>query len=119
MGSGCSNAFKRIYKSTNNATKAKRSNGVALLKRIITAAKRVKNSLVLAEIATKENITVSEEQFESKIKELAALYHAEEKDVYTQLAKNVNMTSALTQQILAQNITNYLMDNNKVKYVSK
>ena len=83
------------------------------------AAKRVKNSLVLAEIATKENITVSEEQFEGKIKELATLYHAEEKDVYTQLAKNVNMTSALTQQILAQNITNYLMDNNKVKYVSK
>jgi len=50
---------------------------------------------------------------------LAALYHAEEKDVYTQLAKNLNMTSALTQQILAQNITDYLMDNNKIKYVSK
>ena len=83
------------------------------------AAKRVKNSLVLAEIATKENISVSEEQFESKIKELAALYHAEEKDVYTQLAKNLNMTSALTQQILAQNITDYLMDNNKINYVSK
>jgi len=83
------------------------------------AAKRVKNSLVLAEVASKENISVSEEQFEGKIKELAALYHAEEKDVYTQLAKNLNMTSALTQQILAQNITNYLMDNNKVKYVSK
>lgn len=83
------------------------------------AVKRVKNSLVLAEIATKENISVSEEQFENKIKELAALYHAEEKDVYTQLAKNLNMTSALTQQILAQNITDYLMDNNKVNYVSK
>ncbi|MCQ2958294.1 MAG: trigger factor, partial [Candidatus Gastranaerophilales bacterium] len=83
------------------------------------ASKRVKNSLVLSEVATKENITVSEEQFEGKIKELAALYHAEEKDVYTQLAKNINMTSALTQQLLAQNITSYLMDNNKVKYVSK
>ena len=83
------------------------------------AAKRVKNSLVLAEIANKENISVTSEQFEGKIKELAALYHAEEKDVYTQLAKNINMTNALTQQILAQNITNYLMDNNKVKYVSK
>ena len=83
------------------------------------AAKRVKNSLVLAEIATKENISVSHEQFEEKVKELAALYHAEEKDVYTQLAKNLNMTSALTQQILAQNITDYLMDNNKVNYVSK
>ena len=83
------------------------------------ATKRVKNSLVLAEIATKEDISVTEEQFEGKIKELAALYHAEEKDVYTQLAKNLNMTSALTQQILAQNITDYLMDNNKIKYVSK
>ncbi|MBE7708809.1 MAG: trigger factor [Cyanobacteria bacterium SIG27] len=83
------------------------------------AAKRVKNSLVLAEIASKEDISVTEEQFEGKIKELAALYHAEEKDVYTQLAKNLNMTSALTQQILAQNITDYLMDNNKIKYVSK
>ena len=85
----------------------------------VEATKRVKNSLVLAEIATKEDISVTEEQFEGKIKELAALYHAEEKDVYTQLAKNLNMTSALTQQILAQNITDYLMDNNKIKYVSK
>ena len=83
------------------------------------ATRRVKNSLVLAEIAEKENITVTEEQFESKIKELAALYHAEEKDVYTQLAKNINMTSALTQQILAENITKYLVDNNNIKYVSK
>jgi len=83
------------------------------------AAKRVKNSLVLAEIAEKEEISVSEEQFEGKVKELAALYHAEEKDVYTQLAKNLTMTSALTQQILAQNITKYLVDNNKIKYVSK
>ena len=83
------------------------------------AAKRVKNSLVLAEIAEKENISVSEQQFEEKVKELAALYHAEEKDVYTQLAKNLTMTSALTQQILAQNITKYLVDNNKIKYVSK
>ena len=83
------------------------------------AAKRVKNSLVLAEIASKEDISVTEEQFEGKVKELAALYHAEEKDVYTQLAKNLTMTSALTQQILAQNITKYLVDNNKIKYVSK
>ncbi len=83
------------------------------------AAKRVKNSLVLAEIAEKENITVTEEQFEGKVKELAAIYHAEEKDVYTQLAKNLTMTSALTQQILAENITKYLVDNNKIKYVSK
>ncbi len=83
------------------------------------ASKRVKNSLVLAEIAEKENISVTEEQFEEKVKELATLYHTEEKDVYTQLAKNLNMTSALTQQILAQNITKYLVDNNKIKYVSK
>ena len=83
------------------------------------AARRVKNSLVLAEIAEKENISVTEEQFESKVKELAAIYHAEEKDVYTQLAKNLTMTSALTQQILAENITKYLVDNNKIKYVSK
>ena len=27
--------------------------------------------------------------------------------------------NALNQQILAQNITNYLMDNNKINYVSK
>ncbi len=83
------------------------------------AAKRVKTSLVLAEIAEKEDISVTEAQFEEKVQELATIYRAEVKDVYTQMAKNLNMTSALTQQILAQNITNYLMDNNKIKYVSK
>ncbi|MDD3594092.1 MAG: trigger factor [Candidatus Gastranaerophilales bacterium] len=83
------------------------------------ASKRVKNSLVLAQIAEAENIHVSEEEFEEKIKELAAMYGTEEKDVYNQLAKNLGMASALTQQLLAQNITKFLEDNNKFKYVSK
>ena len=93
---------------------------VVLLSDTVTSREFVHtNSISASEIAEKENISVTEAQFEEKIKELATLYQAEEKDVYTQLAKNLNMTSALTQQILAQNITKYLVDNNKIKYVSK
>ncbi len=83
------------------------------------AAARIKTSLVLSEIAEKEGISVSQEQFEQKIKELAAMYQADEKEVYTQLAKNINMTNTLTQQLLAQNITDFLLANNTFNYVQK
>ncbi len=83
------------------------------------AAARIKTSLVLSEIAEKENITVSQEQFEQKIKEFAAMYQTEEKEVYTQLAKNINMANTLTQQLLAQNITDFLLANNTFNYVQK
>ena len=83
------------------------------------AAARIKTSLVLSEIAEKEGISVSQEQFEQKIKELAAMYQADEKEVYTQLAKNINMANTLTQQLLAQNITDFLLANNTFNYVRK
>ncbi len=83
------------------------------------AAARIKTSLVLTEIAEKEGISVSQEQFEQKIKELAAMYQADEKEVYTQLAKNINMANTLTQQLLAQNITDFLLANNTFNFVQK
>jgi trigger factor len=80
------------------------------------ASKRIKNSLVLGHIAKLENISVTSEEFGEKIKELAAMYGTDEKTIYQQLSKNPEMVNFLTQQVMSQNITKFLVENNKVQY---
>lgn len=80
------------------------------------AKKRVKNSLVLGEIAKVENISVSDEEFEEKVQELAKMYGTDEKAIYEQISSNPQMGNILTQQIMGQNITNFLVENNNIKY---
>ena len=81
------------------------------------ALKRIKNSLVFGEIAKAEKIKVTEEQFSDKIKELSIMYNTDEKSVINQISKNSDLVYSLTQQILGNNITEFLVENNVVKYI--
>lgn len=81
------------------------------------AAKRVKTSLVLGAIAKAENIRLTDEDFQQKVKELSSSYNTDEKVVYEQMAKNPSLAQGLSQQIMSQKIVNYLLENNEVKYI--
>jgi len=81
------------------------------------ATRRVKTSLVLGAIAKEENITITDEDFAAKVKELAEAYNAEEMKVYEQMSQNPSLAQGLSQQIMSQKIINYLFENNEVKYI--
>ncbi len=81
------------------------------------AAKRVKTSLVLGAIAKQENITLTDEDFAAKVKELAGVYNTEENKIYEQMTQNPSLAQSLSQQIMSQKIINYLLENNEVKYI--
>lgn len=81
------------------------------------ALTRIKNSLVMSAIAKAEDIKVENTDFESKVKEMAAIYNTEDKAIYEQMVKNPALAQSLTQQILSQKISQFLVENNKVTYV--
>lgn len=79
--------------------------------------KRVKNSLVLGEIAKVEEIKVTDEDFNEQVKSLAEMYKTDESSVYKHMAQTPSIAQSLTQQILAKKLTDFLESNNKVKLV--
>ena len=83
------------------------------------AAKRVKTSLVLGAIAKAESISLTEEDFAVKVKELAATYNTDEPKIYEQMTQNPSIAQGLSQQIISQKIINYLLENNEVKYIEE
>ncbi len=78
------------------------------------AAVRVKNSLVIDKIAKEENITVSQEDFGSKLAELSRMYQIDTATMIKQLSQTPGVFNALSQQALNDKVTQYLAENNKV-----
>lgn len=83
------------------------------------AAKRVKNSLVLSAIAKAESLQLNDEDFITRVKELATVYNTDEKTVFKQISQNPGLAQSLSQQIMGQKIVKFLLDNNEVKYIEE
>lgn len=83
------------------------------------AEKRIKNSLVLAQIARNENIQADDKEFEKRIKDMADLYKTDEATIYQQLSKDPMALQAIMQQIMSQQITDFLVENNTINYINK
>lgn len=83
------------------------------------ASKRIKNSLVLSHISKVEDIDVDDSEFENRIKEMAKLYKTDERTIYSQISKDPMMVQSIMQQIISQSITDFLVENNKINYLTK
>jgi len=83
------------------------------------ASKRIKNSLVLSHISKVEDIDVDDSEFENRISEMAKLYKTDEKTIYSQISKDPMMVQSIMQQIISQSITDFLVENNKINYLTK
>ncbi len=83
------------------------------------AIRRIKNTLVINKIAKLENIEMTTDDMQAKVAEMQYSYGVEKSEVMKQLAMNPTMLSAVSQQILSEKVTNFLVENNKINYVTK
>ena len=82
------------------------------------ALNRIKNSLMMSEIAKLENIQVTPQDLEQKIGELAMMYQTDKGTIFKEIARNTAMIQSLSQQASTQKVTKFLLENNKIKFVA-
>lgn len=80
---------------------------------------RIKNSLMMSEIAKLENIQVTAEDLDQKIGEMANIYQTDKDTIFKEIRKNTALIQSLSQQALSQKVTQFLLDNNKIKFVAE
>ena len=83
------------------------------------ALNRIKNSLMMSEIAILENIQITGEDLEQKVSELATMYQTDKGTIFKEISKNSSLIQSLSQQALNQKVTKFLLDNNKIKFVAE
>lgn len=80
------------------------------------ALKRIKTSLIVGKIAQNENLTVTQDDIQSKIVDLANIYRTSADNIIAEIRKNVNLLHSINQQIITEKVTRILIDNAKVSY---
>ena len=74
------------------------------------AANRIKTSLAFGAIAKQETITVSEDEFQEQVRLLAEVRKVDEKTAMRQLANNPSSIQAMTDQVLAKKVVDFLLE---------
>lgn len=77
------------------------------------AYKRVKNSLTIEKIAEVENIQVNQQDILMHINDVARMYGAQMQDLITEIRKQPEYLSTITQQVVSKKVMQFLLDNNK------
>ena len=80
------------------------------------ATTRIKTTLIITEIARKEQIFIEGSDIEAKIEEIARMYGTTKENIMKEMGENPGFINSINQQILSQKITKLLVDNAKVKY---
>ena len=80
------------------------------------AAMRVKNSLVIDKIAKEENLVVSQTEFGAKLSEIGRMYQMDTPTMIKQLSQTPGVFNAISQQALNEKVTQFLAENNTVKF---
>ena len=83
------------------------------------ALKRIKTSLVVGKIAQEEKLSVSQEDIQQKLGEIAQMYRTTVDAIVADIQKNMNILNSINQQIVTEKVTKLLIDNANVKYTSK
>lgn len=81
------------------------------------AVKRIKTSLVFGAISKQENLTVTEQDFTAQVQELAAARGVDEKNIMRNLGNNFEAAQALSDQILAEKIVEFLSAKAEFNFV--
>ena len=83
------------------------------------ALNRIKNSLMMSEIAKLENIQITPADLDEKLVELATMYHTDKDAIFKEVRKNPALIQSLSQQALSQKVTKFLIENNNIKFVAE
>ena len=77
------------------------------------AEKRIKNSLIVEKIATDEQLKIEQKDIMEHINQMAAMYGMAPVQLFEELRKNPNAFAAISQQITANKVNQFLLENNK------
>ena len=77
------------------------------------AAKRIKNSLIVEKIAQVADIKIEQKDIMEHINQLAMMYGMAPTQLFEEMRKNPNSFAAISQQITANKVNEYLLENNK------
>ena len=80
------------------------------------AVKRIKTSLIIGKIAQEEQVSVSQEDIQGKIGELANIYRTSADTIVAEIQKNANLLHSMSQQVITEKVTKLLVENAKVNY---
>ena len=80
------------------------------------ALSRIKNSLVVPKIAKDEKIMVHPVDIQRKLEEVSRMYGVNNESMLKEMYKNVNLIKSLSQQIVSEKVSRFILDNNKVEY---
>lgn len=83
------------------------------------AVKRIKTSLIIGKIAQTEKISVTTEDVQAKIGDLARIYRTTAENIIAEIRKNTNLLHSINQQVITEKVTKMLVDNAKVNYTNK
>lgn len=76
------------------------------------AEKRIKNSLIVEKIAQIEDIKVEQKDIMEHINKMAAVYGMAPVQLFEELRKNPNSFAAISQQVTAGKVNEFLLNNN-------
>ena len=77
------------------------------------AAKRIKNSLMVERIAQEADLKIEQKDIMEHINQMAAMYGMAPVQLFEEMRKNPNSFAAISQQITANKVNEYLLENNK------
>jgi len=77
------------------------------------AEKRIKNSLIVEKIAQDENLKIEQQDIMNHVNQMAAMYGMAPVQLFEELRKNPNAFAAISQQITANKVNEFLLNNNK------
>jgi len=77
------------------------------------AEKRIKNSLIIEKIAQVADIKIEQKDIMEHINQLASMYGMAPVQLFEEMRKNPNAFAAISQQITANKVNEYLLENNK------
>ena len=77
------------------------------------AQKRIINSLIVEKIVTEVDIKIEQKDIMEHINKMSMVYNVPANQLFEQLRKNPNAYAVMSQQILANKVNDYLLENNK------
>ncbi len=83
------------------------------------AVKRIKTSLIVGKIAQEEKVSVTQEDIQNKIAQMAQIYRTTTENIVSEIQKNMNILQSLNQQVISEKVTKILLDNAKINYTNK
>ena len=78
---------------------------------------RIKNSLIIDKIAKEEDLKVDQESMNEKFESLSAMYQMDKETFGKYLLQSPGMINNISQQKKKKKVINFLVENNKVKFV--